>query len=181
MFWALFVVGHDWCAPQALGTSALRHCCRENSSLHVRCCVCRLLSATVDTAELLRGTDALTSRREGGPLTAPARPLRSGHQSFSPNKALNDFVGNVVHSSILVPYHGWRVSHRAHHGNHGHVENDESWHPVSKGIYDNMVRCACAAHFVHTASRLHCAEGSHLLVYVGEKAGSRRRASAGAS
>ncbi|KAK9821935.1 hypothetical protein WJX81_004592 [Elliptochloris bilobata] len=61
-----------------------------------------------------------------------------GHQSFSNNKSLNDFVGNVVHSSILVPYHGWRVSHRAHHGNHGHVENDESWHPVSKGIYDSM-------------------------------------------
>ena len=63
----------------------------------------------------------------------------SGHQSFSNNRTLNDFVGNVVHSSILVPYHGWRISHRTHHANHGHVENDESWHPVSKGIFDNMV------------------------------------------
>ena len=72
-----------------------------------------------------------------------AARVRSGHQSFSSNKALNDFVGNVVHSSILVPYHGWRVSHRTHHGNHGHVENDESWHPVSKGIYDGMARPAC--------------------------------------
>ena len=79
---------------------------------------------------------------KGLPPTKPFRPSRSGHQSFSPNKALNDFVGNVVHSSILVPYHGWRVSHRAHHGNHGHVENDESWHPVSKGIYDSMVCCS---------------------------------------
>lgn len=66
--------------------------------------------------------------------------LRSGHQSFSNNKALNDLVGNIAHSSILVPYHGWRVSHREHHSNHGHVENDESWHPVRKSIYDNMVR-----------------------------------------
>jgi omega-3 fatty acid desaturase (delta-15 desaturase) len=32
-----------------------------------------------------------------------------GHQSFSNNRALNDFVGNITHSSILVPYHGWRV------------------------------------------------------------------------
>jgi hypothetical protein len=32
-----------------------------------------------------------------------------GHQSFSNNKALNDLVGNITHSSILVPYHGWRV------------------------------------------------------------------------
>jgi hypothetical protein len=39
-----------------------------------------------------------------------------GHQSFSPSRALNDFVGNIVHASIMVPYHGWRVSHRKHHG-----------------------------------------------------------------
>lgn len=64
---------------------------------------------------------------------------RSGHQSFSNNKSLNDLVGNIVHSSILVPYHGWRVSHRTHHANHGHVENDESWHPVTKKLYDSMV------------------------------------------
>jgi len=47
-------------------------------------------------------------------------------------------VGNIVHSSILVPYHGWRISHRTHHANHGHVENDESWHPVSKSLYDSL-------------------------------------------
>eukprot|EP00199_Chlamydomonas_sp_CCMP681_P002454 CAMPEP_0119105700 /NCGR_PEP_ID=MMETSP1180-20130426/3595_1 /TAXON_ID=3052 ORGANISM="Chlamydomonas cf sp, Strain CCMP681" /NCGR_SAMPLE_ID=MMETSP1180 /ASSEMBLY_ACC=CAM_ASM_000741 /LENGTH=417 /DNA_ID=CAMNT_0007090825 /DNA_START=69 /DNA_END=1322 /DNA_ORIENTATION=+ len=61
-----------------------------------------------------------------------------GHGSFSNNKTLNDFVGNVVHSSILVPYHGWRISHRTHHANHGHVENDESWMPTSKSLYDKM-------------------------------------------
>ena len=33
-----------------------------------------------------------------------------GHQSFSNNRALNDLVGNITHASILVPYHGWRVS-----------------------------------------------------------------------
>lgn len=62
-----------------------------------------------------------------------------GHQSFSNNKTLNDFVGHLCHSAILVPYHGWRISHRTHHGNHGHVENDESWHPVAKSTYENMV------------------------------------------
>ena len=63
----------------------------------------------------------------------------SGHQSFSSSRKLNDFVGNITHSSILVPYHGWRVSHRTHHQHHGHVENDESWHPVAKKLYDSMV------------------------------------------
>ena len=65
--------------------------------------------------------------------------MRSGHQSFSNSRKVNDLVGNIVHSSILVPYHGWRISHRTHHSNHGHVENDESWHPVTKSIYDKMV------------------------------------------
>lgn len=61
-----------------------------------------------------------------------------GHGSFSNNKTLNDFIGNITHSSILVPYHGWRISHRTHHANHGHVENDESWYPVTKSQYDTM-------------------------------------------
>ncbi len=65
-----------------------------------------------------------------------------GHQSFSSNKALNDFVGNIVHSSIMVPYHGWRISHRTHHANHGHVENDESWHPVTKTMLEGMNKVA---------------------------------------
>jgi len=61
-----------------------------------------------------------------------------GHQSFSNNRHLNDLVGNITHASILVPYHGWRISHRKHHGNHGHVENDESWHPTTKSQLDSM-------------------------------------------
>ncbi|KAG1662017.1 hypothetical protein FOA52_009506 [Chlamydomonas sp. UWO 241] len=61
-----------------------------------------------------------------------------GHQSFSNNRSINDLIGNIVHASILVPYHGWRISHRTHHSNHGHVENDESWHPVPKALFDKM-------------------------------------------
>jgi fatty acid desaturase len=65
-----------------------------------------------------------------------------GHQSFSNSRALNNFVGNIVHASILVPYNGWRISHRKHHANHGHVENDESWHPISHGVYEKLVCCS---------------------------------------
>ncbi|KAJ6746936.1 TEMPERATURE-SENSITIVE SN-2 ACYL-LIPID OMEGA-3 DESATURASE (FERREDOXIN) CHLOROPLASTIC [Salix koriyanagi] len=57
-----------------------------------------------------------------------------GHGSFSNNNKLNSVVGHILHSSILVPYHGWRISHRTHHQNHGHVENDESWHPIYKSL-----------------------------------------------
>ncbi|KAI4328700.1 hypothetical protein L6164_021035 [Bauhinia variegata] len=61
-----------------------------------------------------------------------------GHGSFSNNPNLNSVVGHFLHSSILVPYHGWRISHRTHHQNHGHVENDESWHPLSEKIYKSL-------------------------------------------
>ncbi|CAL9133125.1 unnamed protein product [Musa textilis] len=34
-----------------------------------------------------------------------------GHGSFSNNSKLNSVVGHLLHSSILVPYHGWQVLH----------------------------------------------------------------------
>ncbi|KAI9392499.1 hypothetical protein POPTR_006G101500v4 [Populus trichocarpa] len=61
-----------------------------------------------------------------------------GHGSFSNNNKLNSVAGHILHSSILVPYHGWRISHRTHHQNHGHVENDESWHPLPEKIYKSL-------------------------------------------
>ncbi|KAJ0233774.1 Temperature-sensitive sn-2 acyl-lipid omega-3 desaturase [Hirschfeldia incana] len=61
-----------------------------------------------------------------------------GHGSFSNDPRLNSVAGHLLHSSILVPYHGWRISHRTHHQNHGHVENDESWHPLPESLYKKL-------------------------------------------
>nr|AVZ47050.1 delta-15 fatty acid desaturase [Paeonia suffruticosa]AXF74721.1 omega-3 fatty acid desaturase [Paeonia ostii]AZB49550.1 fatty acid desaturase 8-1 [Paeonia ostii]QBQ82062.1 omega-3 fatty acid desaturase [Paeonia ostii]UXG17980.1 omega-3 fatty acid desaturase 3 [Paeonia ostii] len=61
-----------------------------------------------------------------------------GHGSFSDNPKLNSVVGHLLHSAILVPYHGWRISHRTHHQNHGHVDNDESWVPLTEKVYMEM-------------------------------------------
>ncbi|KAI4318201.1 hypothetical protein L6164_025997 [Bauhinia variegata] len=61
-----------------------------------------------------------------------------GHGNFSNISKLNSIVGHVLHSTILVPYNGWRISHRTHHQNHGHVENDESWVPMTEKIYTNL-------------------------------------------
>jgi omega-3 fatty acid desaturase (delta-15 desaturase) len=52
----------------------------------------------------------------------------------------NDAMGHLLHSFILVPYHGWRLSHKKHHGNHGHIDNDESWHPLTQTQYEELVR-----------------------------------------
>ncbi len=61
-----------------------------------------------------------------------------GHQSFSKKKWLNDLIGHLSHTPILVPYHGWRISHRTHHQNTANIDNDESWYPVTESQYRLM-------------------------------------------
>lgn len=61
-----------------------------------------------------------------------------GHGSFSKKKWLNNLIGHLAHTPILVPYHGWRISHRTHHQNTGNIDTDESWYPVTETKYRNM-------------------------------------------
>lgn len=61
-----------------------------------------------------------------------------GHGSFSKLKWLNSLIGHLSHIPILVPYHGWRISHRTHHANTGNIDTDESWYPVSQTKYEQM-------------------------------------------
>ena len=61
-----------------------------------------------------------------------------GHGSFSKHKWLNNLIGHLSHTPILVPYHGWRISHRTHHSNTGNIDTDESWYPITESKYDQM-------------------------------------------
>lgn len=61
-----------------------------------------------------------------------------GHGSFSRLKWLNSLIGHLSHIPILVPYHGWRISHRTHHANTGNIETDESWYPATQSEYERM-------------------------------------------
>jgi omega-3 fatty acid desaturase (delta-15 desaturase) len=61
-----------------------------------------------------------------------------GHRSFSPLLWVNDLIGHIAHTPILVPFHGWRISHRTHHNNTGNLDTDESWYPVRESHYDRM-------------------------------------------
>uniref|UniRef100_A0ACD5WZ74 Uncharacterized protein n=1 Tax=Avena sativa TaxID=4498 RepID=A0ACD5WZ74_AVESA len=61
-----------------------------------------------------------------------------GHGSFSKNPNLNSVVGHILNAPTLVPYHGWRISHRTHHQNQGHVEKDESWNPLPQRMYNSL-------------------------------------------
>lgn len=55
-----------------------------------------------------------------------------GHQSFSTSKTLNNTVGWVLHSALLVPYHSWRISHARHHAATGHLTRDEVFVPRTR-------------------------------------------------
>ncbi len=61
-----------------------------------------------------------------------------GHGSFSRHRWLNNLVGHLSHTPILVPFHGWRISHRTHHANTGNIETDESWYPMTESQYNQM-------------------------------------------
>jgi omega-6 fatty acid desaturase / acyl-lipid omega-6 desaturase (Delta-12 desaturase) len=55
-----------------------------------------------------------------------------GHQSFSPSKVLNDTVGFILHSALLVPYFSWKISHGKHHKATGNIERDMTWNPKTR-------------------------------------------------
>lgn len=55
-----------------------------------------------------------------------------GHQAFSTSKVLNDTVGWVLHSSLLVPYFSWKISHGKHHKATGHMERDMVFVPKTR-------------------------------------------------
>lgn len=55
-----------------------------------------------------------------------------GHQSFSTSKVLNDTVGWVLHSALLVPYFSWKISHGKHHKATGHMERDMVFVPRTR-------------------------------------------------
>ncbi|ONK68692.1 uncharacterized protein A4U43_C05F14910 [Asparagus officinalis] len=55
-----------------------------------------------------------------------------GHHAFSDYQLLDDIVGLVLHSALLVPYFSWKYSHRRHHSNTGSLERDEVFVPRPK-------------------------------------------------
>ncbi|KAL4436995.1 hypothetical protein ABPG75_004134 [Micractinium tetrahymenae] len=55
-----------------------------------------------------------------------------GHQAFSEYQAVNDGVGLVLHSLLLVPYYSWKHSHRRHHSNTGSLAKDEVFVPDTR-------------------------------------------------
>ncbi|KAF2016425.1 hypothetical protein BU24DRAFT_441578 [Aaosphaeria arxii CBS 175.79] len=70
-----------------------------------------------------------------------------GHQAFSPSKTLNDTVGWICHSALLVPYFSWKISHGKHHKATGHMERDMVFVPKTRELY--ATRVSRLVHQIH--------------------------------
>jgi len=52
-----------------------------------------------------------------------------GHGAFCDNRKLQDGIGFVLHSALLVPYFSWQRSHSIHHAHTNHLTDDETHLP----------------------------------------------------
>ncbi len=52
-----------------------------------------------------------------------------GHRAFAPTTKVQDGVGFVLHSALLVPYFSWQRSHAIHHGKTNHLTEGETHVP----------------------------------------------------
>mmetsp|Transcript_12052 Transcript_12052/g.18316 ORF Transcript_12052/g.18316 Transcript_12052/m.18316 type:complete len:409 (-) Transcript_12052:82-1308(-) len=52
-----------------------------------------------------------------------------GHGAFSPDRKLQDAIGFVLHSLLLVPYYSWQRSHAVHHQYTNHMGLGETHVP----------------------------------------------------
>jgi omega-6 fatty acid desaturase / acyl-lipid omega-6 desaturase (Delta-12 desaturase) len=55
-----------------------------------------------------------------------------GHGGFSKNKQLNNIMGLIMHSFLLVPFHSWKITHSAHHKATGNIEKDTVFVPHTR-------------------------------------------------
>lgn len=68
-----------------------------------------------------------------------------GHGSFSDYTWVNDTVGWILHSYLMVPYFSWKYSHSKHHKATGHITRDMVFVPPTREKY-------MAAHHAHKIS-----------------------------
>ena len=63
-----------------------------------------------------------------------------GHGSFSKYSLLNDILGTLLHTFILVPFYPWKLSHRHHHKNTGNIDKEEIFYPLRERDADRKTQ-----------------------------------------
>ena len=55
-----------------------------------------------------------------------------GHGSFFGNRFLDDAVGLMVHSVVLIPYYSWQFTHGKHHAKTAHLVDNSAHNPSTR-------------------------------------------------
>jgi len=58
-----------------------------------------------------------------------------GHSAFSDYSLVNNVVGYVLHSLLLVPFFSWKYTHANHHNSTGHMTKDQVFVPPTRSQY----------------------------------------------
>lgn len=59
-----------------------------------------------------------------------------GHGALSKHKSVNNTMGLLMHSFLLVPYYSWRITHSQHHKATNNLERDIAFVPDIKADWD---------------------------------------------
>jgi bifunctional Delta-12/omega-3 fatty acid desaturase len=55
-----------------------------------------------------------------------------GHGAFSPYERANNVLGWAIHSTLLVPFFSWKITHARHHRYTGHITKDAVFVPETE-------------------------------------------------
>lgn len=55
-----------------------------------------------------------------------------GHNAFTAYHIIDDIVGIFCHSTLLVPYYSFKITHRRHHSNTNSCEHDQGFVPLTQ-------------------------------------------------
>lgn len=58
-----------------------------------------------------------------------------GHGAFSKSKKLNNIMGLIMHSFLLVPFHSWKITHNYHHKATGNIQKDTAFVPQKRDVW----------------------------------------------
>ncbi|KAJ3152548.1 Delta(12)-fatty-acid desaturase [Geranomyces variabilis] len=62
-----------------------------------------------------------------------------GHQAFSEKAWINNSVGYVLHSFLLVPYYSWKFTHGKHHKANAHMTKDQVFVPSTRSDHKEKI------------------------------------------
>ncbi|KAI8926845.1 fatty acid desaturase-domain-containing protein [Entophlyctis helioformis] len=89
-----------------------------------------------------------------------------GHQAFSPSATVNNTVGYILHTCLLVPYYAWKYTHSKHHKANCNMAKDQVFIPTVRSKVDESTKKRYTPEELAQAARDHDDDLEHELTEV---------------